>query len=158
MDPGREGGGSEPHQFRGDDERPYMVKASNHPQDGRVLTNEVVGGLALDWLGVAHPPCAIVDLPAALLAALPGARYSNGHPLAPGLAFGSEFWPSEPQGTLPVETLVNTADISGICVFDTWIQNHDGRQFRDPVSATHHGAYEFIPLDQGHSFGPKLGT
>jgi hypothetical protein len=155
MEPGREAGSSEPHQFRCDDDCLYMVKATNHPQDGRVITNEVVGGLALDWLGVVHPPVAIVDLPAALLAISPRARYNNGQPLAAGMAFGSEFWPSEPQGTVPVEALVNTAELAGICVFDTWIQNHDSRQFRVRASSTHHGSFEFIPLDQGHSFGPN---
>src|SRR5260221_8485809 len=72
---GGESGGSQPHLFQCDDGNHYLVKASNNPQGGRVVINEVIGSLCLDWLGVDHPGCAVVNLPAALLAASPGAKF-----------------------------------------------------------------------------------
>jgi len=149
-----ESGGSQPHVFHCDDGLSYMVKASNNPQDGRVLVNEVVAGLALDWLGVKHPKTAIVDLSEALLDASPSAKFNNGAKLAPGLSFGSELVASDPQGIVPVESLINISDIAGTFVLDTWIQNNDGRQFRIRSNREMNN-YEFIPLDQGHSIAPN---
>lgn len=151
---GSEGGGSEPHQFRCDDDRLYMVKAPNNPQGVRVLGNELLGGLALDWLGIEHPATTLVEIRQDLIAASPGARYSNGQALAGGLAFGSEFWPSEPAGIAPVNSLVNRRDIAGVLVFDTWVRNHDGRQYRVRHAPQHAGSFEFVVVDQGHCFGP----
>lgn len=151
MNPGPESGGSEPHQFRCDDGLAYMVKASNNPQKGRVLLNEAIGGLALDWLGVHHPAPAIVDLPAELLAASPGAKFGNGETLAAGLSYGSEYIHSEPQGTVPADQLMNLSDIAGTMVFDTWIKNGDGRQYRLCATKDDPRKYEFLPVDQGHS-------
>src|SRR5437879_6275780 len=84
-----ETGSSEPHRFH-TDHGVYLVKARNNPQGQRVLANQLVGGLCLDWLGVHHPAPAIVSIPEAVIEESPGARFSNGQPLQPGLAFGSE--------------------------------------------------------------------
>jgi len=128
-----------------------MVKASNQPQKGRVLINETVAGLALDWLGAHHPAPAIVDLDAGLLAASPNAKFSDGVPLAAGLSFGSEYIASEPHGTIPADQLTNMRDIAGALACDTWIKNNDGRQYRVHPDDGDPKKYRFLPVDQGHS-------
>jgi hypothetical protein len=146
-------GGSQPHLFECSDGLRYLVKASNNPQGGRVLVNEAVGGLCMDWLGVQHPQATIVNLPADLLASSPGARFSNGLPLAVGLSFGSEYWKSFPQGSIQLDSVSNHDCIAGVYVFDTWIANTDGRQYRTRTFTGTSGQteYEFFPVDQGHS-------
>ena len=146
-----ESGGSEPHMFECSDGKRYLVKASNNPQGGRVLVNEVIGGLCLEWLGINHPCIAVVELDPALLAASPGAKFGNGTPLAAGKGFGSEYVQSEPQGTVPPDRIRNLADVGGVVVMDTWVQNTDSRQYRLQHLGGQAPDYRFIPLDQGHS-------
>jgi hypothetical protein len=150
---GVEGGGSEPHLFEVVEGPAQMVKAQNNPQGLRVLANELVGSLCLDWLDVVHPPGAIVDLPPEILNLSPGAVFNNGTPLASGESFGSEHWQSDPQGAVDVALIENRRDVAGAMALDTWIQPHDARQYRVRASADVPGRYEFIPLDQGHCFG-----
>jgi hypothetical protein len=152
MNPNVESGGSQPHVFDCP-EGPYLVKASNNPQGKRVLPNELLGGLCLDWLGVHHPPPATVDLPSEVLAASPGAVFTDGTPLAAEDSFGSELWQSDPQGAVDVALIINVDDVAGTLAFDTWIQPFDGRQYRVRASAQSPGRYDFIPVDQGCSFG-----
>jgi hypothetical protein len=120
-----EGGGSEPHLFQTDGGQ-FMVKVANNPQGRRVMVNELVRGMCLSWLGVCHPRPAIVDVPEDVIADSPGAHFNNGERLAHGLAFGSEYWHSDAQGTVGAEKVVNVSDVAGTCVADTWIHNHDG--------------------------------
>lgn len=152
MNPGLEGGGSQPHVFS-TTAGPYMVKVMNNPQGPRVLTNELVGGLCLDWLGVNHPRPAIIDVPAEAVEDSPGAKFADGTVLASGLAFGSELWQSDPQGTVDPGLLVNKNDIAGTLAFDTWVRQHDSRQYRVRASRENPGKYDFIAIDQGYSFG-----
>ncbi len=147
-----ESGGSEPHLFDSSDGR-YMVKTTTNPQGKRVLVNELVGGLCLDYLGVSHPAPALVDLSKDLLDISPGAHYRNGEPLAPGPAFGSSYVQSDPQGSVDVALIRNKGDIAGTSVYDTWVRQHDGRQYRVVSADDEPGKYNFIPVDQGHSFG-----
>jgi hypothetical protein len=151
MTPDTESGGSQPHLFETSAGQ-LMVKVSNNPQGSRVLVNELVGGACLDWLGVDHPVGRVVQVPQHVIDDSPGAQFNDGPPLAAGLAFGSEYWQSDAQGTVDPKLLVNNDDIAGTMVLDTWIKNHDGRQYR-VRAATEPGKYQFIPLDQGHLFG-----
>jgi hypothetical protein len=153
MNPSRgEGGGSEPHLFQ-TDEGPYMVKVKNNPQSPRVLVNELLGGICLDWLIVRHPRPAIVDVPQSVIDDSPGAKFNNGTALVSGLAFGSEYWQSDPGGAVDSALITNTDDVAGTSVYDTWVHQHDARQFRIRASQDEPGRYEFVPVDQGHSFG-----
>jgi hypothetical protein len=147
-----ESGGSEPHLFDSANGQ-YMVKTTTNPQGQRVLVNELVGGLSLDYLGVSHPSPALVDLSKDLLDISPGARYRNGQPLAPGVAFGSSYVQSDPQGSVDVALIRNKEDAAGTAAFDTWVRQHDGRQYRVVSADDEPGKYDFIPVDQGHSFG-----
>jgi hypothetical protein len=157
MTPNVESGGSQPHVFD-TPEGPFLVKASNNPQGKRVLPNELLGGLCLDWLGVKHPPPGVVDLPSNVLAASPGAVFTDGTPLAAGNSFGSELWQSDPQGTVDVSLIVNLEDLAGTLALDTWIQPFDGRQYRVRPSPDTPGRYEYIPVDQGCSLGSPNWT
>jgi len=157
MEPGKESGGSEPHQFATDDGS-YMAKASNNPQSrggARILSNELVSGLCLDWLGVSHPEPAVVDVPAEVIEDSPGAKFNDGTRFSSGKAFGSKYWQSDPAGTVGVDLLANKPDIAGTAAFDTWVRPGDARQYRVRKSSEHQGKYDFIPVDQGHSFGPN---
>jgi hypothetical protein len=147
-----ESGGSQPHVFD-TTEGPYLVKARNNPQGKRVLANELIGGLCLDWLGVAHPGPAVVDLPADVLSASPGAVFNDGTALEAGESFGSELWQSDPQGSVDVSLIENLQDVAGTLALDTWIQPFDGRQYRVRPSPETPSRYEFIPVDQGYSLG-----
>lgn len=152
MTPGSEGGGSQPHLFA-TTAGSFMVKVSNNPQGARVLVNDLVGGLCLDWLGVHHPRPAVVDVSQDVIDDSPGAKFADGTVLAPGLAFGSEYWQSDAQGTIPVDQIVNEDDIAGTMTLDTWIHSYDGRQYRTRPEPEQPGKYEAVPIDQGHCFG-----
>ena len=152
-----ESGGSQPHVFETDDGY-YMVKVRNNPQGLRVLVNELVGGLCLDWLGVKHPEPAIVQIDAALIALSPAARLPNGQQLAEGTAFGSKLWQSDPGGSVPLSLIENKADVAGTVAFDAWIKQFDGRQYRVRPSALTPGRYDYFPVDQGFSFGNPTWT
>lgn len=147
-----ESGGSQPHVFSTDD-GDFLVKASNNPQGQRVLANELVAGLSMDWLGVEHPRSAVVDVPQDVLDGSPDAHFNDGTQLAAGESFGSELRQSDPGGTVDVSLIENTGDVAGTVALDTWIQPHDGRQYRVRASPETPGRYEFIPVDQGFSFG-----
>jgi len=112
-----------------------------------------LGGLCLDWLGVTHPESAVVNVPASLIANSPGAVFRSGQALADGLAFGSAFTQSDPQGTVDAALIDNQRDVAGTLVYDTWVPNADSRQFRVRRSDEDTRRYDFIPIDQGHSFG-----
>jgi hypothetical protein len=153
MDPVLESGGSEPHLFATTGGN-FLVKASNNPQGLRVLVNELVGGLCLDWIGVNHPSTGIVTIAAAVIAASNGgAQFNAGGALAEGESFGSEFWQSDPGGSVSADLIINRNDVAGVLAFDTWIGAQDGRQYRVRASADEAGRYDFIPVDQGHSLG-----
>jgi hypothetical protein len=153
LDNATESGGSQPHVFEADDGDVYMVKASNNPQGPRVLANELLGGLCLDWLGVAHPSPAVIELPQEVIDASPGAKFNDGTPLASGKAFGSPVWQSDPQAAVGADLLLNSEDIAGTEAADGWLRNHNGRQYRVRRSDSDPGRYEFIPVDQGHLIG-----
>lgn len=152
-----ESGGSQPHVFHTED-GPYLVKVSNNPQGSRVLPNDLVGGLCLDWLGVKHPRTAIVDIPESVIEDSPGACFQDGARLAAGLAVGSKLVQSDPGGTVPVDLIANPRDVAGTLAYDHWVRNHDGRQYRVRPSETESAKYDFVPVDQGHSFGPPEWT
>ena len=122
-----------------------------------VLVNELLGGLCLDWLGVAHPAPSLIDIPGDLIDLSPGARFSDGRMLEAGLSFGSQYWQSDPGGVVDPALLTNRRDVGGNAVFGTWVMQFDGRQYRTRASAAA-GKYDYIPVDQGHSFGNPAWT
>jgi hypothetical protein len=147
-----ESGGSQPHRFL-TDEGLYLVKARNNPQGERVLVNELVGSLCLDWLGVLHPAAAVIQIPPEVIEDSPAARFQDGTPLESGLAFGSEYWQSDEWTVVPASTIRNLADVAGTLVFDSWVRPHDSRQGRVRPSADEPGMYDYFPVDQGFCIG-----
>ncbi len=148
-----EGGGAEAHIFADANGVEYLVKATNNPQGGKVVVNDVIGGLALEWLGVLRPPTAIVNVPQALIDVTPGAKFNSGTPFGAGEAFGSAYWESEPPQSVPPTAIVNLRDVAGSIVLDAWLNNGDGRQWRGRLRVGASGkspAFEYFPVDQGH--------
>jgi hypothetical protein len=134
-----------------------VVKVANCPQQPplRALTNDLVGSLCLHWLGINHPATAIVDVPAEVIAASDGgARFSfEGRwvDLAPGLAFGSAYWASEPPSALTdPSAIMNRRDLAGTFAYNSWIRWFDNQEYR--VTRVADG-FRFFPVDQGCSFG-----
>jgi hypothetical protein len=151
---GDETGGSQPHVF-GTEDGEYMVKVKNNPQGARILINELLGGLCMDWLGIDHPASAVVDVPEEVITSSPGARFQSGEALAHGDAFGSQFCQSDPQAAVDASLLNNPENVGATLAFDTWVTNGDGRQYRVRKAQEGPGRYDFLPVDQGHSFGPE---
>jgi hypothetical protein len=145
-------GGSEAHLLTTDGGS-HVVKARNNPQGVMVLANELIGALCLDWLGVQHPQPAIVDVPQSLIDANPSMVFSNGTAWMASHSFGSEYWQSDPQGAVAPELIVNLNDVAGTVALDTWLKQHDSRQYRVRSAAEIPGKYDFIPVDQGHCIG-----
>jgi len=145
-------GGSEPHVFETED-GPYIVKVKNNPQGPKVPANELVSALCLDWLGVEHPDCGIVAIDPGVISAHPGARFVSGKPLDHGSAFGSKLLESVSGHFVQPELIANRSTIAGTLVFDIWIQQFDGRQFRAYPSSASPGRYDLLPIDNGFAFG-----
>jgi hypothetical protein len=157
LDPAKnEAGGAEAHIFADADGVEYLVKATNNPQGGKIVVNDLVGGLALEWLGVLRPPTAVVTVPQALIKMSPGARFNNGTAFGAGEAFGCVYWVSEAPQAVPVSTIVNLRDVAGAIAFDAWFNNADGRQWRGRLCQGGSGkTFDFFPVDQGHCVGPN---
>ncbi len=149
-----EAGGSEPHLFSTSD-GPYMVKATNNPQiagSSRMLVNELVAGICMDWLGIKHPSPAVVNVPQSVIDDSPGSKFNNGTRFGSGKAFGSSYCQSDPPGAVGVEQL-DKANVAGTMLHDTWLRQGDGRQYRVRKSAENQKVYDFIPVDHGNYIG-----
>lgn len=131
-------GGAQSHLLEADDGNWYVVKFRNNPQHWRVLVNELVCGVLLDYLKIASPETALIHVSEEFLAAHPEVHLAFGSkriPVEPGWQFGSRY-PGDPgrlavYDFLPEALLVqvaNLADFRAILVFDKWVGNTDGRQ------------------------------
>jgi hypothetical protein len=151
LDPSKnEQGSAEAHIFADADGKEFLCKATNNPQGGKVVVNDVVGGLALEWLGVLHPETAIVNVPQAVIDNSPGAKFGNGTAFAAGDAFGCPYWVSEPDSVVRGAKVSNLRDVAGALVLDSWLANGDSRQFRGRLCSGSDRSFEFFPVDQGH--------
>jgi HipA-like protein len=168
-------GGAQAHLLEADDGNWYVVKFRNNPQHRRILVNELIASAILDYLKIAAPPVALIEVSAAFLAANPEVHMTLGSrriAIEPGWHFGSRY-PGNPSRVavydfLPDQLLanvVNMEDFRAILVFDKWIGNADGRQavfFRAMVQRTGAPASESRPgfvarmIDHGFAFnGPN---
>jgi hypothetical protein len=131
-------GGAQAHLLEADDANWYVVKFRNNPQHWRVLVNEALCATFLDFLKIAAPQTALIQVTGDFLAANPDVSFSLGSkhvPVAPGWHFGSRY-PGDPGRTavydfLPdalIAGVVNLEDFRAILVFDKWVGNTDGRQ------------------------------
>jgi len=131
-------GGAQAHLLEADDGNWYVVKFRNNPQHRRILVNELIASVFLEYLQIAAPEIRLIDVPPSFLAANPEAHLTLGSrriEVEPGWHFGSRY-PGDPRRIavydfLPDALLSQVANLEAfraILVFDKWTGNADGRQ------------------------------
>lgn len=154
-------GGAQAHLLDAADGHAYVVKFLNNPQHRRILVNEWISSVFLNYLGIATPASAMVRLSGEFLTANPEVHLQLGtsqQPPETGWHFGSRF-PGDPARTvvydfLPdtiLDKIENLTDFFGALAFDKWMGNADSRQavfFRARLK-------EWIPGSEAH--GLKMG-
>jgi hypothetical protein len=131
-------GGAQSHLLEADDGHWYVVKFRNNPQHRRILANELLAAGFLEYLKIASPPTALIQVGAEFLEANPDVHLTLGSrrvDVEPGWHVGSRY-PGDPARTAVYDFLpdallpgvVNLEDFRGILVFDKWAGNADGRQ------------------------------
>jgi hypothetical protein len=131
-------GGAQAHLLEASDGHFYVVKFLGNPQHRRVLTNEMVAGIILDYLQISSPETRLIEVTKEFLQANPDVYFTLGSrrvEVMPGWHFASRY-PGDP-GIVPVYDFVpdsllgqvnNLSDFLGCMVFDKWLGNADGRQ------------------------------
>jgi len=131
-------GGAQAHLLECDDGHFYVVKFRNNPQHRRILVNEWIASVFLNYLEISTPATAMVDLPAEFLADNPEIYLQLGSrrlAVEPGWHFGSRY-PGDPAKVMVydfipdmlLEKVANRKEFLGALVFDKWIGNADARQ------------------------------
>ena len=131
-------GGAQAHLFECNDGHFYVVKFLNNPQHRRILANEWIASVFLNYLQISTPATAIVQLSADFLAENPDVHIQLGSrhlDVEPGWHFGSRY-PGNPAKVmvydfipdLLLEKVVNLNEFLGVLAFDKWIGNADARQ------------------------------
>jgi len=175
-------GGAQAHLIEASDGHSYVVKFHNNPQHRRILVNEWIASTFLNYLGIAAPEIAMVEITGSFLAGDPEVYMQLGRErraVTPGWHFGSRF-PGDPARTVVYDylpdtllgTVENLPDFRGVLAFDKWMGNADSRQaifFRarvlEPLASGHNDATQrlgFVAqmIDNGYIFeGPhwRLG-
>ena len=170
-------GGAQAHLLEADDGNWYVVKFRNNPQHHRVLVNELLAAVFLEYLQIAAPEPAVIQVTQQFLEANPEIKLTLGTQrtaVEPGWHFGSRY-PGDPARATVYDFLpdallarvVNLEDFRAILVFDKWTGNADGRQsvfYRAMVrhagaaaetEATSRPAFVARMIDHGYAFnGP----
>lgn len=169
-------GGAQAHLMECDDGHYYVVKFRNNPQHRRILVNEWVASVFLNYLQISTPATAIVNLTADFLASNPEIHLQLGSrrlDVEAGWHFGSRY-PGDPTKImvydfvpdLLLDKVVNREEFLAALVFDKWISNADARQaifFRarlqqwSPLAADRPQKLGFVAhmMDNGYVFdGP----
>jgi hypothetical protein len=131
-------GGAQAHLVQCDDGHFYVVKFLNNPQHRRILVNEWIASVFLNYLQISAPPAAIVNLSPEFLAANPDIYIQLGsrrRAVEPGWHFGSRY-PGDPAKIMVFDFLpdalldkvVNVREFLGVLAFDKWLGNADARQ------------------------------
>jgi len=165
-------GGAQSQLLEADDGCWYVVKFRNNPQHRRVLVNELLSSVLLDYLQIAAPPSALIHVSAEFLEANPEIHLNMGArrlPVEPGWHFGSRY-PGDPARVAVYDFLpdallpkvANLPDFRAILVFDKWVGNADGRQcifyralVRQQAGIPAQPAFVARMIDHGYAFnGP----
>jgi hypothetical protein len=165
-------GGAQGHLLEADDGHHYVVKFRNNPQHRRILVNEILSSVLLEYLQISAPPTAMILVDAAFLLANPDVHIRLGgqvEQVRSGWHFGSRY-PGDPERVAVYDYLpdallsgvANLVDFRAILVFDKWVANADGRQcvfyranVRQPGGATGAGFVASM-IDHGFAFnGPN---
>ena len=131
-------GGAQAHLLEADDGHWYVVKFRNNPQHPRVLINELLSAVLLDYLKISVPETALIQLTPDFLATHPEIHMRLGTQridVQAGWHFGSRY-PGDPARCAVYDFLpdallaqvANRQDFRAILVFDKWTGNADGRQ------------------------------
>ena len=131
-------GGAQSHLIEAVDGNFYVVKFLNNPQHRRILVNELLSAVFLEYLKIAAPETALIQVSGAFLEANPEVHLTLGSrriAVEPGWHFGSRY-PGDPDRTAVYDFLpdallpkvVNLEDFRAVLVFDKWVANADGRQ------------------------------
>jgi len=130
-------GGAQAHLMEADGGRFYVVKFVNNPQHRRILVNEMIASVLLDYLRISQPETAVIELTPQFLDENPDVFIQLGTrraPVPPGWHFGSRY-PGDPNLTavydfIPdaLSRVVNFNEFLGMLVFDKWAANADARQ------------------------------
>jgi hypothetical protein len=131
-------GGAQAHLVEADGGRFYVVKFVNNPQHRRILINETIASVLLDYLRISQPETAVIDITPRFLGENPDVFIQLGTrraPVPPGWHFGSRY-PGDPNLTavydfIPdalLSRVVNFNQFLGMLVFDKWTANADARQ------------------------------
>jgi hypothetical protein len=131
-------GGAQAHLLECADGHFYVVKFRNNPQHRRILINEWIASVFLNYLQISAPAAAIVNLSAEFLESNPEIHIQLGTrhlAVEPGWHFGSRY-PGDPGKVLVYDFLpdllldkvVNVDEFRGVLAFDKWMGNADSRQ------------------------------
>lgn len=154
-------GGAQAHLIEADDGHFYVVKFSNNPQHRRVLVNELIAGVLMEYLGFSVPAMRIIAITEDFLARHPETAIQWGSQRLrpePGWHWGSRY-PGHPDRVtvydfLPdvlLRRVSNLREFAGVLAFDKWMGNANGRQavfFRHRES-TGAGPFFALMIDQG---------
>lgn len=169
-------GGAQAHLIECDDSAYYVVKFASNPQHRRILPNEIVASVLLNYLQISAPETAVVEIQQEFVAEFPEASTQLGTritPVQPGWHFGSKY-PGDPGRVatydfVPDQLLsqvANSREFLGALVFDKWMGNADARQaifFRAPLqqwlparqSSPRKTGFVALMIDHGYVFnGP----
>jgi hypothetical protein len=131
-------GGAQAHLLECGDGHFYVVKFRNNPQHRRILINEWIASVFLNYLQISAPAAAIVNLSAEFLESNPEVHIQLGTrhlEVEPGWHFGSRY-PGDPAKVmvydflpdLLLDKVVNVGEFLGVLAFDKWMGNADARQ------------------------------
>jgi hypothetical protein len=131
-------GGAQAHLLECDDGHFYVVKFRNNPQHRRILINEWIASVFLNYLQISAPAAAIVNLSGEFLASNSEVHIQLGTrhlAVEPGWHFGSRY-PGDPAKVMVYDFLpdplldkvVNVNEFRGVLAFDKWMGNADARQ------------------------------
>ena len=157
-------GGAQAHLLEAADGHFYVVKFLNNPQHRRILVNEWISSVFLNYLGLSAPVCTTIELDENFIAANPEVGIQMGSEsrrVEPGWHFGSRY-PGDPSRSMVYDFLPDTilgqvenrSEFSGMLAFDQWMGNSDARQsifFRAKLR-------EWLPAHEAHPLRLGLVT
>ena len=155
-------GGAQSQLMLGADGALWVVKFRNNPQGQRVLANEFLATRISQAVGLAVPPCDVVEVSEWLAANSPEMELDLGRGVRArceaGLQFGSRFvgglMPGQVVDYLPeahLGEIRNLPEFAGMLVVDKWTGNCNGRQAVFERKARER-KYRAIFIDQGFCF------
>jgi hypothetical protein len=167
-------GGAQAQLLAAGDGRHYVTKFLGNPQHRRILVNEWICSRLFQYLQIAVPACAVVEVDAGLVAREPELTFqlaTRSEPVQPGRHYGSTY-PGHPDRQAVYDFLpdtllrqaANRSDFLGALAADKWMGNSDARQavfFRArlldwiPGAASNQKGFVAQMIDHGFAFdGP----